>query len=95
MIYRVIARRRTSSSRDELARLAGRERPDVRYVVGDHLAADGRGLLSAAHLRELVPDFSAREVFLCGPPAMADAIAGSVRRAGVPRKRLHAERFAL
>ena len=52
-------------------------------------------LLSPEHLRELVPDLAEREVYLCGPPAMADAIEKNVRRAGVPRRHLHIERFAL
>ena len=38
-------------------------------------AGDGRDLLSARHLRELVPDLDAREVYLCGPPAMTAAVA--------------------
>jgi predicted ferric reductase len=80
---------------DELARLADRRDLTVRYVVGDHLSAEGRDLLSTAHLRELVPDVADRDVFLCGPPAMVAAIEGSVRRAGVPRRCLHIERFAL
>ena len=36
-----------------------------------------------------------REVYLCGPPAMAGALKKTLRRAGVPRKHLHTERFAL
>jgi predicted ferric reductase len=80
---------------DELAQLADRRDLTVRYVVGDHLSAFGRDLLSTAHLRELVPDIADRDVFLCGPPAMVAAIEGSVRRAGVPRRCLHVERFAL
>jgi ferredoxin-NADP reductase len=59
---------------DELDRLAEQRDLTVRYVVGDHLAAAGRDLLSAAHLRELVPDVAERDVFLCGPPAMVEAI---------------------
>ena len=67
----------------------------VRYVVGDHRSEEGRDLLTAAHLRELVPDLRERDVYLCGPPAMVAAIEKDVRRAGVPRRALHVERFAL
>ena len=67
----------------------------MHYVVGDHAAPEGAALLSPAHLRELVPDLAEREVFLCGPPAMADASAQSVREAHVPRRHVHVERFAL
>jgi predicted ferric reductase len=76
--------------RDELNRLA----PAVHYVVGDH-RGDGERLLSPDHLRALVPDLGEREVFLCGPPAMTDAISQRLRNAGVKRRAIHTERFAL
>ncbi len=76
--------------RDELDRLA----PAVFYVVGDH-RGDGERLLSPEHLRELVPDLDEREVFLCGPPAMTDVISKRLRHAGVRRRAIHTERFAL
>ncbi len=94
VIYRVLTDRDIVLS-DELTRLAERRDLTVRYVVGDHLSAFGRDLLSTSHLRELVPDIAERDVFLCGPPAMVAAIEGNVRRAGVPRRCLHVERFAL
>jgi predicted ferric reductase len=75
--------------RDELA-----ERR-VQVIAGDHGTEAGADLLSPAHLRELVPDLHDRDVFVCGPPAMAQAISRNVRRAGVPRRHVHTERFAL
>jgi predicted ferric reductase len=75
--------------RDELA-----GRP-VEIVAGDHATEEGARLLSPDHLRELVPDLADRDVFVCGPPAMAQAIARNVRKAGVPRRHVHTERFAL
>jgi predicted ferric reductase len=66
----------------------------VHYVVGDHAGPGGAHLASAEHLRELVPDIAEREIYVCGPPGMTDAIVGNVRRAGVPRAHIHAERFA-
>jgi len=78
----------------ELDRLADRRGLVVHYVVGDHRGA-GAQLLSPAHLGELVPDAAERDVFLCGPPAMTAAIGRSLRHAGVPRRHLHIERFAL
>jgi predicted ferric reductase len=94
VIYRVLAEDDIVFA-DELAALSGRRSVNVRYVVGDHRSDEGRDLLSAAHLRELVPDLAERDVYLCGPPAMVDAIARDARRAGVPRRSLHVERFAL
>ena len=81
--------------RDELDALARQRGVALSYVVGDHAAPGGDRLLSPEHLRELVPDVAEREVFLCGPPAMTNAIEQSVRRAGVPRPYVHVERFAL
>ena len=36
-----------------------------------------------------------RDVFVCGPPAMTDAVLRSLRALGVPRAQVHAERFSL
>jgi predicted ferric reductase len=80
---------------DELARIAETRGIALHYVVGDHAAEEGRALLSGAHLHELVPDLRERDVYLSGPPAMVAVIRASLRRAGVARRRLHVERFAL
>src|SRR4051812_35792521 len=77
---------------DELQRTRG---VAVHYVIGDHATPEGRDLLSPEHLGELVPDLAEREVYLCGPPAMTNATKKRLRAAGVPRRRLHVERFAL
>ena len=81
--------------RKELEDLARSRGVDVHYVVGDHAAPGGDRLLSPAHLADLVPDVADREVYVCGPPGMTDAVARSVRAAGVPRRYIHTERFAL
>ncbi len=80
--------------RDELERLVADGRATLHIVAGDHRGV-GRELLSPSHLLELVPDIAERDVFLCGPPAMIDAIRDNLRRARVPRRNVHAERFAL
>jgi predicted ferric reductase len=80
--------------REELDRIAEARRATVHYVLGDH-RTDGADLLSAAHLKELVPDIEEREVFLCGPPAMTRVLEQNVRGARVPRRHIHTERFAL
>ena len=80
---------------DELAELERRRGFALHYVVGDHAAPDGHELLSPEHLGELVPDLAEREVYLCGPPAMTNVTGRRLRHAGVPRRRLHVERFAL
>lgn len=77
---------------DALARQGGLV---VHYVVGDHRDPASADLLSAEHLRRLTPDFPAREVYICGPPAMMRLIKENVSRAGVPSRYIHTESFAL
>lgn len=93
-IYRVL-RREDVVFAGELAELERRRGVTVHYVVGDHDAPGGRHLLSPEHLRTLVPDLAERDVYLCGPPAMTSVTERRLRAAGVPRRRLHVERFAL
>jgi NAD(P)H-flavin reductase len=64
--------------REELDALA----PKVHYVVGR-----GQDVLA------LVPDIAERDVYLCGPPEMVDALRATLRDAGVTR--VITERFAL
>ncbi len=89
VLYRVVAEQ-DIVFRDELERLG----VDVHYVVGDHRGA-GKDLLSPEHLAGLVPDVAERDVYLCGPPAMTDVLERNLRSAGVPRRHIHLERFAL
>ena len=51
--------------------------------------------MSPEHLHELVPDLTERDIYVCGPPGMATFLERNVRAAGVPRRQLHIERFAL
>ncbi len=80
---------------EELDRLVQERGVELHYVVGDHATPQGAGLLSPEHLHELVPDITERDVYVCGPPAMASAVTANVARAGVPRRHIHTERFAL
>jgi predicted ferric reductase len=81
--------------REELDAIAERRGIRLEYVVGDHRTEDGARLLDVPHLRELVPDLEDRDVYVCGPPAMTDALLTRLRDAGAPRRHIHAERFAL
>jgi len=94
VLYRVVADE-DLVFRAELEQLARERGFKVHHVVGDHTTPEGRELLSPKHLRELVPDVVDREVYLCGPTAMTDPLQSELRRAGVPRRNLHIERFAL
>jgi predicted ferric reductase len=93
VVYRV-AHEREVIFREELDVLAARRGAQVHYVVGGHAAPDGGALLSPAHLLELVPDLPERDVYVCGPPAMTDAVRRALKAAGVPRRQVIAESFA-
>ena len=80
---------------DELDRIAAERGARVEYVVGDHSTEQGQDLLSPTHLEQLVPDIAERDVYICGPAGMIDNIVPNLRRANVPRRHLHVERFAL
>ncbi|MFA5206585.1 MAG: ferredoxin reductase family protein [Lentisphaeria bacterium] len=54
-----------------------------------------QGHLDQARVLRLVPDVREREVFLCGPPPMMRSLRQALAALGVPRGRLHDERFAL
>jgi ferredoxin-NADP reductase len=46
-------------------------------------------------LHTLVPDITARDVYVCGPPAMTEAVLASLRALRVPHQQVHAEKFSL
>ncbi len=87
--------------RTELDALAATNGSRVFYVVGPRLTGRHSWLpQSAAHLddatalRQLVPDIADNDVYLCGAEAWMDAAAAAARACGVPRRRIHIERFA-
>jgi predicted ferric reductase len=94
VVYRTVATEDVIFA-DELEALARERGARLHIVVGDHATEEGGRLLSPDHLRSLVPDLAERDVYVCGPPAMATAIVRNVRGAGVPRRHIHSERFAL
>jgi predicted ferric reductase len=93
VVYRV-GHEREVILREELEGLARRRGAEVHYVVGDHDGPGGAGLLSPGHLLDLVPDLTERDVYVCGPPAMTDAVRRALRAAGVPRRQVITEAFA-
>jgi predicted ferric reductase len=87
VVYRA-AREEDVILRAELDALARRRGADLHYVLGAEP-------LSPERLLELVPDIVARDVYVCGPPAMTEATRASLGRTGVPRRQVFVERFAL
>ena len=74
--------------RDELEALTERRGAELHYVLG----AGER--LEPEELQRLVPDIAARDVYVCGPPAMTEATRASLSRSGVSRRHIFTERFA-
>jgi predicted ferric reductase len=77
---------------------------EVRALIADrggrlHLLAGRTGEMSPPfepdNLLALVPDISARVIYVCGPPAMTSTVLGALRTLKVPGLQVHAERFGL
>jgi predicted ferric reductase len=80
----------------ELSALAHRRGAVIHLLVGPPTTVGPYGpLLGPASISALVPDVLQRDVFVCGPPGMANAALDSLRRLGVRGDHVHAERFAL
>ncbi|MEA2610700.1 MAG: hypothetical protein QOG32_426 [Chloroflexota bacterium] len=79
--------------RDELDRLARARGAQVHYVIGRR-RFDARDPLDAESLERLVPDVRDRDVYICGPVPMMQRVEGALRRLGLARRQIHAERFA-
>ncbi|NIZ92275.1 ferredoxin reductase family protein [Kineococcus rubinsiae] len=75
--------------RDELDAIAHHRSVRVRYLLG----AD-RSSLTAPGLQRLVPDIAERDVYLCGPPNLADTVRRTLAELNVPDRQVHEERFA-
>lgn len=74
--------------REELEWIARGRGARVHYVLGGD-----RFSLSAHGLLELVPDLLERDVYMCGPPGMSDAVRQQLAVAGLPAMQFHEERF--
>jgi predicted ferric reductase len=78
--------------RDELDALARARGARLVYLVGRRRDDDP---LSPSRLRRLVPGLASHDVDVCGSPSFVGWATWSLRRAGVPRRRIHSERFEL
>jgi predicted ferric reductase len=80
---------------DELWKLERPPHATVTWLIGRRGSpAMPDDPLSALALDRLVPDIRSRDVFLCGPTPMMDAVERTLDRLGVPRDQVHSERFA-
>jgi predicted ferric reductase len=66
---------------------------DVRILVGAEIGNDQTDQLGIPALRAHLPDIAERDVFVCGPPAMLDAVRRRLAALRVPDDQIHYERF--
>ncbi|MEU2775001.1 ferredoxin reductase family protein [Streptomyces sp. NPDC007162] len=90
VIYRV-GSDRDAVLYDELRDLAVARGAELHLVTGPPVP----DRLAARELARLVPDIADRDVFLCGPPPMMNAVLRSLGDLGVPKPQIHFERFSL
>jgi len=90
VIYRV-GREQDAVLYEELRDIAHAKGAELHLVSGPAVP----DMLAPAELAALVPDIAERDVFLCGPPPMMNAVLRNLRELGVPRSQTHFERFSL
>jgi ferredoxin-NADP reductase len=92
LLYRVVDAKDAIFER-ELRELARSRGIVVHIIPGSEIGDDNTDLLSIPALRAGVPGIASRDCYVCGPPSFIDAIRGRLARLGVPRERIHFERF--
>jgi ferredoxin-NADP reductase len=84
--------------RDELELIARHRGARIHYLIGHrgggHDADASGDPLDAAAIRSLVPDIADQDVYLCGPSGLMHTVEEQLRALRVPRRQVHAERFA-
>lgn len=84
-------------AREELERLANAGNLEVRFILLEPPPdwTGLRGIADEAHLSACLPAEAAAEwlYFVCGPPAMIDAVEQALARRGVPLGQIVSERF--
>ena len=92
LLYRV-ASPRELAFRNELEALAERTGVQLHALVGPEIGDDQTDRLGIPALLALLPDIADRDVFVCGPPPMVDAVRRRLRALRVPSAQVHFERF--
>jgi predicted ferric reductase len=67
------------------------------YLISDGVVNEGgcfiSGRIDGDKIKKFAPDFLERDVFFCGPPVMNGPVLGTLSKMGVPKDRIHFERF--
>lgn len=81
---------------DELTALAKKSSVTLVNIFSDAAPVGAeQGMIDAVRIKRLVPDVHDRDVFLCGPAPMIDAVREWLQSLGVPPQRIHFEKFVL
>ena len=93
LLYRAASEREVAFTQ-ELDTLSRERGVTLHYLIGPEIGDDRTDQLGIPALVRLVPDIAQRDVFVCGPPGMVDAVRRRLHALKVPRARVHFERFA-
>jgi predicted ferric reductase len=93
LLYRVI-RSDDVIFADELKQLSSARGVTIRVLTGEEIGDDQTDRLGVPMIARLVPDVAERDVFVCGPPGLIDAVRRRLRLLDVPPRHIHFERFA-
>ena len=77
----------------EIQTLASARGAQVHVLTGR--TGSGSPPFEPGNLVALVPDIAERDIYVCGPPAMMNAVLRSLRQLKIPSRQVHAERFSL
>ncbi|WP_067684124.1 ferredoxin reductase family protein [Nocardia miyunensis] len=79
----------------ELRALARWCRARLHVVTGPSTMVGRHGpVMGPRHILAMAPDVRERDIYLCGPPGMTDAVRRTLGELGVDAAQLHTERFA-
>lgn len=62
-------------------------------LTGEQAAGFSYGRIDAEKIKNYVPDFMQREIFVCGPKKMMSGVISVLNTLSVPKNQIHSERF--
>jgi predicted ferric reductase len=97
-----------SKSKDVVLLYANRKKDDIvfekeladlgvkqhHFLSHESVPGFHEGYISAEKIQSLVPDFKNRDVYICGPVPMMNALIETFKSLGVPKSQLHYEKFS-
>ncbi len=86
---------RDLAHRVELERLVASRDGSLHVLAGPRQWFARNDPFAPETLRAWIPDLADRHVFVCGPASLESAVMKGMRRAGVPAKHIHHERFGV